>query len=119
MGGRRRQENILVAVQRLDGDGGAGSRARRRGGRTSVRVEGISARVLRLDGLAAHPLPLPQPPNASRPRRRPREVQGAGDTDDGVVGAARSGGRHLVEPVILPPTTLVVAAAVLLGTPAR
>ena len=85
----------------------------------SARVEGIGARVLRLDGLAARPLPLPQPPNASHPRRRPREVQGAGDTDDGVAGAARGGTRHLVGPVILPPTTLIIAVAVLLVTPAR
>ena len=81
-----------------------------------IRYEGVGARVLRLDGLAARPLPLLQPPNASRPRRRPREVQGAGDTDDGVAGAARSGARHLVRPVILPPAALVVAAAVLLIT---
>ena len=40
--------------------------------------EGVGVRVLQLDGLAARPLPLPQPPDASRPRRRPREVQGAG-----------------------------------------
>ena len=85
----------------------------------AIRDEGVGARVLRVDGLAARPLPLPQPPNASRPRRRPREVQEAGDTDDGITGAARSGARHLVGPVILPPTTLVVAAAVLLVTPAR
>ena len=39
--------------------------------------------------------------------------------DDGVAGATRSGTRHLVGPVILPPTTLVVAATVLLVTPAR
>ena len=39
--------------------------------------------------------------------------------DDGVAGAARSGTRHLVGPVILPPTTLVIAAAVLLVTPSR
>ena len=41
-------------------------------------VERVDARVLRLDGLAARPLPLPQPPDASRPRRQPRKVQGAG-----------------------------------------
>src|SRR3954471_11492666 len=117
--GRRHQENILVAVQGLDGDGGAGCRARRRGGRTLVRDEGVGARVLRLDGLASRPLPLLHPPNASRPRRRPREVQGAGDTDDGVTGAARGGTRHLVGPVILPPATLVVATTVLLITLAR
>ena len=117
-GGRRHQENISVTVRRLDGDGGAGSRARRRGGRTSARVEGVGARVLQFDGLAARPFPLPQPPNASRPRRRPREVQGAGNADDGVAGAARSGTRHLIGPAMMPPTTLVVAAAVLLVTPA-
>ena len=82
----------------------------------SICYEGVGARVLRLYGLAARPLPLPQPPNTSRPRRRPREVQGAGDTDDGVAGAARSGTRHLIGPVILPPATLIVAAAVLLVT---
>ena len=81
----------------------------------AIRDEGIRARVLRVDGLAARPLPLPQPPNASRPRRRPREVQGAGDADDGVAGAARSGARHLVGPVILPPAALVVVVAVLLA----
>ena len=36
--------------------------------------------------------------------------------DDGVVGATRSGARHLVGPVILPSTALVVVAAVLLVT---
>ena len=35
----------------------------------AIRDEGVGARVLRVDGLAARPLPLPQPPNASRPRR--------------------------------------------------
>src|SRR3954466_3096846 len=85
----------------------------------SARCRGRHAHVLRLDGLAARPLPLPQPPYASRPRRRPREVQGAGDTDDGVAGAARSDARHLVGPVILPPATPIVAAAVLLVTLAR
>ena len=44
----------------------------------AIRDEGVGACVLRIDGLAARPLPLPQPPDASRPRRRPREVQGAG-----------------------------------------
>ena len=117
--GRKHQENISVAVQRLAGDDSAGERARRRGGRTSIRDEGIGARVLRLDGLPSRPLPLPQPPNACRPRRRPREVQGAGNADDGVAGAARSGAQCLVGPVILPPATLIVAAAVLLATLAR
>ena len=46
----------------------------------AIRDEGVGARVLRVDGLAARPLPLLQPPDASRPRRRPREVQGAGPT---------------------------------------
>ena len=46
----------------------------------TIRDEVVGARVLRVDGLAARPLPLPQPPDASRPRRRPREVQGAGPT---------------------------------------
>ena len=36
-----------------------------------TRDEGVGVRILRLDGLAAHPLPLPQPSYASRPRRRP------------------------------------------------
>src|SRR3954463_11070780 len=72
-----------------------------------------------IDGLAASPLPLPQPPYASRPRRRPREVQGAGDMDDGIAGATRSDARHLVGPVILPPATPIVAAAVLPVTLAR
>ena len=74
MGGRRHRENILVAAQRLDGDGGTGSRARRRGGRTSVRVEGVGARVLRHDDLAARPLPLQQPPNASQQGDGPGDV---------------------------------------------
>ena len=82
----------------------------------AIRDEGVGARVLRVDGLATRPLPLPQPPNASRPRRRPREVQGADNTDDGVTGAAQNGARHLVGPVILPPTALVVAAIVFLAT---
>ena len=86
---------------------------------TPIHDEGVGAHVLRLDGLAARPLPLPLPPNASRPRRRPREVQGVGDTDDGVTGATRSGTRRLIGPVILPPPSLVVVAAVLLVTPAR
>ena len=85
----------------------------------AIRDEGVGACVLRLDGLAARPLPLPQPPNASRPRRRPREVQGAGDTDDGVAGAAQSGARRLVGPATPPPATLVVAVAPLLVALAR
>ena len=84
-----------------------------------TRDEGVGARVLRVDGLSARPLPLPQPPNASRPRRRPRGVQGAGDTDDGVAGAARSGARRLVGPAIPPPATLIVDVALLLVTLAR
>ena len=32
----------------------------------AIRDEGVGARVLRVDGLAARPLPLPQPPDASR-----------------------------------------------------
>ena len=56
----------MVAVQRLDGDGSAGSRARRRGGKTSVRVEGVGARVLRLDGPppAFFVFPVPPTPTA-------------------------------------------------------
>src|SRR3954463_9774546 len=76
-------------------------------------------RVLRLRGLAARPLPLPQPPYASRPRRRPRGVHGASDADDGVGGATRSGDRRLVGPVIPATTALVVAVAPLLVTLAR
>src|SRR3954464_6827794 len=53
------------------------------------------------------------------PRRRPREAQGAGDTDDGVAGATRSRDRHLVGPVIPTTATLVVAVAPLLVTLAR
>ena len=49
MPARKHQKNISVAVRRLAGDGGAGGRARRRGGRTSTRDEGIGARVLRLE----------------------------------------------------------------------
>ena len=44
----------------------------------AVRDEGVGARVLRVDGLAACPLPLPQPPDTSGPRRQPRKVQGDG-----------------------------------------
>ena len=44
----------------------------------AVRDEGVGARVLRVDSHAARPLPLSRPPDANRPRRRPREVQGAG-----------------------------------------
>ena len=113
---KRHQEGMSVAVRGLDGDGGAGGRARRLGGRTPTRDEGVGVRVLRLDGLAARPLPLPQPPYANRPRRRPREVQGDGNTDDGAAGAARCGARHLVRPVILPPADLVVVATVFLAT---
>src|SRR3954466_707956 len=76
----------------------------------SARCRGRRALVLRVDGLAACPLPLPQPP---------REAPGASDADDGVAGAPRSGARHLVGPVIPPPATLVVVVAVLLVTPAR
>ena len=43
-----------------------------------TRDEGIGVRVLRVDGLATRPVPLPQPPDTSRPRRQPRKVQGAG-----------------------------------------
>src|SRR3954464_2713889 len=75
--------------------------------------------VLRLRGLAARPLPLPQPPYASSPRRRPRGVHGASDADDGVAGATRSCGRRLVGPVTPTTATLVVAVAPLLVTLAR
>jgi len=57
----------------------------------TVRDEGVGARVLRVDGLAARPLPLPQPPDASRPRRRPREVQGAGPTPGKTLPEERPG----------------------------
>src|SRR3954463_15418241 len=76
-------------------------------------------RVLRLCGLAARPLPLPQPPYASRPRRRPRGVQGDGDADNGVAGATRSYDRRLVGPVIPTTAALVVVVAPLLVTLAR
>src|SRR4051812_27221130 len=75
--------------------------------------------VLRLRGLTARPLPLPQPPYASRPRRRPRGVHGASDADDGVAGATWSCDRRLVGPVIPATTALVVAVAPLLVTLAR
>ena len=39
--------------------------------------------------------------------------------DDGFAGAARSGARRLVGPVILPPATLVIATVVILATLAR
>ena len=55
----------------------------------AIRDEGVGARVLRLDGLAARP--LPQPPDASRPRRRPREVQGAGPTPSKTLPEERPG----------------------------
>src|SRR3954464_11394812 len=123
-GQKGRLDELRVAedtkgTSRRHGDGGAGGKARRRGGRTSARCRGHRALVLRVDGLAACPLPLPQPPYASRPRRRPREAPGASDADDGVAGATRSGARHLVGPVIPPPAALVVTVAVLLVTPAR
>ena len=57
----------------------------------AIRDQGVGARVLRVDGLAARPLPLPQPPDASRPRRRPREVQGAGPTPDKTLPEERPG----------------------------
>ena len=57
----------------------------------AVRDEGVGARVLRFDGLATRPLPLPQPPDASRPRRRPREVQGAGPTPGKTLPEERPG----------------------------
>ena len=41
----------------------------------AIRDEGVGARVLRVDGLAARPLPLPQPPDASPPRRRPEKFK--------------------------------------------
>src|SRR3954466_7207984 len=75
--------------------------------------------VLRLRGLAARPLPLPQPPYASRPRRRPRGVHGASDADDGVAGATRSCDRRLVGPDIPATTALVAAVAPLLVTLAQ
>ena len=57
----------------------------------AIRDEGVSARVLRVDGLASRPLPLPQPPDASRPRRRPREVHGAGPTPGKTLPEERPG----------------------------
>ena len=41
----------------------------------AIRDEGVGACVLRVDGLAARPLPLPQPPDASRPRRPPEKFK--------------------------------------------
>ena len=52
-----------------------------------TRDEGVGVRVLRVDGPTARPLPLPQPPDASRPRRRPREVQAAGPLPEERPGA--------------------------------
>ena len=57
----------------------------------AIRDEGVGARVLRVDGLAARPIPLPQPIDASRPRRRPREVQGAGTTPGKTLPEERPG----------------------------
>ena len=91
----------------------------------AVRDEGIGARVLRVDGLAARPLPLPQPLDASHPRRRPREVQGAGPSpgktppeerpgaDAAAAAPAQARGvRRLVGlvPVICPAVLLVTFA---------
>ena len=90
----------------------------------AIRDEGIGARVLRVDGLAARPLPLPQPPDASRPRRRPQEVQGAGPTpgktlpeerpgaDAAAAPAQARGVRRLVGlvPVFCPAVLLVTLA---------
>src|SRR3954464_12872082 len=109
-GQKGRLDELRVAedtkrTSRRHGDGGAGGRARRRGGRTSAHCRGRRALVLRVDGLAACPLPLPQPPYATHPRRRPREAPGASDADDGVAGATRSGTRRLVGPVIPPPSS--------------
>jgi len=56
-----------------------------------TRDKGVGVRVLRVDGLAARPLPLPQPPDASRPRRRPREVQGAGSAPGKTLPEERPG----------------------------
>ena len=90
-----------------------------------TRDEGVGVLVLRLDGLAARPLPLPQPPDASRPRRQPREVQGAGPSpgkalpeewpgaDAAVVAPAQAWGvRRLVGlvPVICPAVLLITFA---------
>ena len=90
-----------------------------------ARNEGVGVRVLRVDSLAARPLPLPQPPNASRPRRRPREVQGAGPTPGKTLPEERPGAdaaaaapaqargiRRLVRlvPVIFPAVLLVTFA---------
>ena len=91
----------------------------------AVRDEGVGARVLRVDGLAARPLPLPHPPDASRPGRRPREVQGAGPTPGKTLPEERPGAdaataapaqalgvRHLVGliPVICPAVLLITLA---------
>ena len=93
--------------------------------RPSICDEGVGARVLRVDGLAAPPLPLSQPPNTSRPRRRPREVQGAGpipgktlpEERPGADAAAAApaqarGARRLVGlvPVICPAVLLIAFA---------
>ena len=91
----------------------------------AIRDEGVGARVLRVDGLAARPLPLPQPPDASRPRRRPQEVQGAGPSPGKAMPEERPGAdaaaaaptqargvRHLVGlvPVISPAVLLITFA---------
>jgi hypothetical protein len=66
------------------------------------------------DLTACHP---PSSPSPAHQRRRPREVQGAGDADDGAAGVAQERwARRLVGPIILPPAALVVAVAVLLIT---
>ena len=75
---RKHQENTSVAAHGRAGDDGAGKELEDEAAGPAVRDEGVGARVLRVDGLATRSLPLPQPPDASCPRRRPREVQEAG-----------------------------------------
>jgi len=64
-----------VAAHGRASDDGAGKELEDEAAGPAVRDEGVGARVLRLDGLVARPLPLPQPPNASRPRRRPEKFK--------------------------------------------
>ena len=60
------------------------------------------------------------PSSASHQKQRPREVQGAGDADDGVAGVAQERcARRLGGPIILPPATLVIVVAILLVTLAQ
>src|SRR3954466_4707207 len=103
MGGRRHQENIRGSargLRRLDGDGGAGSGARRWGSGMSTRCRGHLALVLRVDGLAASLFPFrslatpaareDQAParGACRAGEKTPVVVAASKGDDGVWGKA-------------------------------